>query len=78
MTSTHQSLVDALPYIDHEYNDPEIRAAVRIDAGEVCVSTFLLTEFPFSLLGLSNGRGRNEAVQADEELPGDAAQPAAA
>ncbi|KAH9407310.1 Pre-mRNA-splicing factor SPF27 [Tyrophagus putrescentiae] len=28
MTSTHQSLVDALPYIDHEYNDPEIRAAV--------------------------------------------------
>lgn len=53
MTSTHQSLVDALPYIDHEYNDPEIRAAVRTDAGEVvCVFTYLLTKFPFHFRSL--------------------------
>lgn len=28
MTNASHQLVDALPYIDHEYNDPQIRAVV--------------------------------------------------
>ena len=64
MAGSVGAVLDALPYIDNEFEDPELRESVRRIRYLRC--DVLLR---FSPPGNALYRRRNETVQADEELP---------